>query len=120
MNTPNANASDDPLSEITGLDPLSETKTEPVFSSAMDFNAIMSSMQSGAPGAPGGAPSQEETVPKSEPMTTNQSEMANPANAGLPAISNNEPMKTENPAMEQSAAEQNQPKTEPMAEASQA
>ena len=116
MNTPNANASDDPLSEITGLDPLSDTKTEPVFSSAMDFNAIMSSMQSGAPGAP---PSQEETVPKSEPMTTNQSEMnpANPANAGMPAISSNEPMKTENPAMEQSAE---QPKTEPMAEASQA
>jgi hypothetical protein len=112
-NAPNTNASDDPLSEITGLDPLSDTKTEPVFSSAMDFNAIMSSMQSGAPGA---ASSQEETVPKSEPMTTNQSEM-NPAN---PAISSNEPMNTENPAMEQSAAEQNLPKTEPMAEASQA
>jgi len=117
-NAPNENASDDPLSEITGLDPLSDTKTEPVFSSAMDFNAIMSSMQSGAPGAA----SQEETVPKSELMTTNQSEMnpANPANAGLPAISSNEPMNTENPAMEQSAAEQNLPKTEPMAEASQA
>ena len=117
MNTTNTNASDDPLSEITGLDPLSDTKTEPVFSSAMDFNAIMSSMQSGAPVAP--PPSQEETVPKSEPMTTNQSEM-NPANTGLPAISSNEPMNTENPAMEQSAAEQNLPKTEPMAEASQA
>ena len=119
MNTPNANASDDPLSEITGLDPLSDTKTEPVFSSPMDFSAIMSSMQAGAPGAPGAAPSQEETVPKSEPMTTNQSESMNSANPGLPANSSNEPMKTENTSMETAA----EPKTEfqePMAEASQA
>jgi len=116
MNTPNANASDDPLSEITGLDPLSDTKTEPVFSSSMDFNAIMSSMQSGAPGGNAAASHDESSfIPKSEPMTTNQSEMTNP---GL-SISNNEQIKKES-SMETA---QEQPKTEfqePMAEASQA
>ena len=84
MNPPTSNPSDDPLSEITGLDPLSDSKTEPNFNSQMDLSAIMNSMQSGAP-------NQEDnsTAPKSEPMATNQSEM--------PSMPKNEPIKTESP-----------------------
>ena len=86
MNPPSSNPTDDPLSEITGLDPLSDSKTEPNFNSQMDLSAIMNSMQSGAP-------NQEENsaAPKSEPMATNQSEMPSIA------LPKSEPIKTESP-----------------------